>query len=51
MSTGRTIGFAPIGLIRGGVGGGLGLLGGQAYTKLVNIPGFEGYSGFVMAVR
>ena len=52
LSTGCTIGFAPIGLILGVVvGGGLGLLGGQAYTELASIPGFEGYSGLVVAVR
>ena len=51
MSTERMIGSAPIGLILGGVaGGGLGLLGGLAYMELANSPGFESYSGFVVAV-
>ena len=50
MSTGRTIGLALLGLLFGAVaGGGLGLLGGLAYTELANISGFEGYSGFVVA--
>ena len=30
------------------IGGGLGLLGGLAYTELANTSGFEGYSGFVV---
>ena len=50
MSTGRTIGFALLGLVLGGVVGcGLGLLGGLAYTEFVGTSGFEGYSGFVVA--
>ena len=50
MSTGRTIGFALLGLVLGGVvGSSLGLLGGLAYTELVSTSGFEGYSGFVVA--
>ena len=50
MSTGRRIGFALLGLLLGGVaGGGLGLLGGLAYTELADTSGFEGYAGFVVA--
>ena len=50
MSTVRTTGFALLGLLFGAVaGGGLGLIGGLAYTELANISGFEGYSGFVVA--
>jgi hypothetical protein len=50
MSTGRTIAFALVGLLLGGVaGGGMGLLGGLAYTELAATSGFEGYSGFVVA--
>ena len=44
------IGFAFLGLLLGGAaGGGLGLLGGLAFTELSNTSGFEGYSGFVVA--
>lgn len=50
MSAGRTIGFALLGLLLGGfAGGGLGLLGGLAYTELADTSGFEGYSGFTVA--
>lgn len=50
MSTGRTIAFGLLGLLLGGVaGGGIGLLGGLAYTELAATTGFEGYSGFVVA--
>lgn len=50
MSTGRTIAFALVGLLLGGVAGGaMGLLGGLAYTELAATSGFEGYSGFVVA--
>ncbi len=50
MSAGRTIGLAFLGLLVGGIaGGGVGLLGGLAYTKLAAISGFEGESGFVVA--
>lgn len=50
MSTGRTIGLALLGMLLGGVaGGGMGLLGGLAYTELAATSGFEGYSGFVVA--
>jgi hypothetical protein len=50
MTVAGTIGLALLGLLLGVVaGGGLGLLGGLAYTELADISGFEGYSGFVVA--
>ena len=45
MSAARSIGFALLGLVAGGV---IGLLGGLAYTTLAQTSGFEGYSGFVV---
>ena len=49
MSAARRFGFALLGLVLGGaIGGGLGLLGGLAYTELANTSGFEGYAGFVV---
>lgn len=51
MAIGRSIGFAVLGLLVGGVlGGGGGLLGGLGYTQLAETSGFEGYSGYVVAV-
>ena len=51
MATGRRIGFAVLGLLLGGVlGGGAGLLGGLGYTQLAETSGFEGYSGYVVAM-
>lgn len=50
MSLGRTIGLAILGLVIGGIaGGGVGLLGGLAYTEVAATSGFEGYSGYVVA--
>ncbi len=49
MSTGRIIAFGLAGLLLGGIaGGGLGLLGGLAYTEVAATSGFEGKSGFVV---
>lgn len=49
MSKPPVIGFAILGLLLGtGCGGGIGLLGGLAYTSLVSTSSFEGYSGFVV---
>jgi hypothetical protein len=49
MSAAGRFGFALLGLIIGGaIGGGLGLLGGLAYTELAHTSSFEGYSGFVV---
>ena len=51
MAIGRSIGFAVLGLLLGGVvGGGAGLLGGLGYTQLAETSGFEGYSGYVVAM-
>jgi len=50
MSAGRSFGYAAVGLVAGAIaGGGIGLLGGLAYTELAATSGFEGYSGFVVA--
>ncbi len=50
MSTCRIIALGLAGLLLGGIaGGGLGLLGGLAYTELAATSGFEGESGFVVA--
>lgn len=45
MAIARKIGYVLLGLL---LGGGLGLLGGLAYTELAATSGFEGYSGFVV---
>lgn len=51
MAIGRSIGFAVLGLLLGGMaGGGAGLLGGLGYTQLAETSGFEGYSGYVVAM-
>jgi hypothetical protein len=48
MSAGRIIALTVLGLLIDAIaGGGLGLLGGLAYTELMGSTGFEGYSGFV----
>lgn len=50
MSAARTFGFGLSGLLLGAIaGGGLGLLGGLAWTQIAGTSGFEGYSGFVVA--
>ena len=49
MTNARSVGLGILGLLLGGaVGGGVGLLGGLAYTSLASTSGFEGYSGFVV---
>jgi hypothetical protein len=49
MSAIRSTGYALAGLLFGGAaGGGLGLLGGLAYTTVCKSSDFEGYSGFVV---
>lgn len=51
MSAGRTIATIVAGIIAGGLGGGgLGIAGGLAYTTVAQTPGFEGYSGYVVAM-
>ena len=51
MPAGRTIGFALIGMLAGGaLGGGAGVLSGLAYTSFAETSGFEGYSGYVVAL-
>jgi hypothetical protein len=51
MSTGRVIGLGVLGAVIGAIAGGaLGLGGGLAYTDLANTSGFEGYSGYVVAL-
>jgi hypothetical protein len=51
MAIGRSIGFAVLGLLLGGMlGGGAGLLGGLGYTQMAETSGFEGYSGYVVAM-
>lgn len=50
MSAGRTFGLGLLGAVAGGAsGGGLGLLGGLAYTSLADVSGFEGLSGYAVA--
>ena len=50
MSMVRRVGFALLGMLLGAIAGAVaGLLGGLGYTELVQTPGFEGYSGFVVA--
>ena len=45
MSIARKIGMVVLGPV---LGGGLGFLGGLAYTELAHTSGFQGYSGFVV---
>ena len=50
MSMVRRVGFALLGMLLGAMAGAVaGFLGGLGYTKLADMSGFEGYSGFVVA--
>ncbi|WP_210527222.1 hypothetical protein [Rubellimicrobium arenae] len=51
MALGRKVGFAFLGALLGAMAGGLaGLVAGLVYTEGAATSGFEGYSGYVVAL-